>query len=155
MENENDKIEMLKKFGEVNKRYITNEDFYKKNENENMQFLNIFIGLGAFNNDNFNEIPYIKKTKQTLLLLKTELQDFNIKFEKIENLNYLDKGGKLDDRLNLIFYDEKEKIPSYKNELIQKIQTFIDFFFNKLEKVLNHLSLCFSKDENKKKYIMK
>ena len=30
MENENDKIEMLKKFGEVNKRYITNEDFYKK-----------------------------------------------------------------------------------------------------------------------------
>ena len=116
-----------------------------------MQFLNIFIGLGAFNNDNFNEIPYIKKTKQTLLLLKTELQDFNIKFEKIENLNYLDKGGKLDDRLNLIFYDEKEKIPSYKNELIQKIQTFIDFFFNKLEKVLNYLNLCFSKDENKKK----
>ena len=30
MENENDKIEILKKFGEVNKRYITNEDFYKK-----------------------------------------------------------------------------------------------------------------------------
>ena len=45
-----------------------------------MQFLNIFIGLGAFNNDKFNEIPYIKKTKQTLLILKTELQDFNIKF---------------------------------------------------------------------------
>ncbi len=30
MENENDKIEMLKKFGEANKRYITNENFYKK-----------------------------------------------------------------------------------------------------------------------------
>ena len=29
-ENENDKIEMIKKFGEANKRYITNEDFYKK-----------------------------------------------------------------------------------------------------------------------------
>ena len=72
MENENDKIEILKKFGEANKRYITNEDFYKKNENENMQFLNIFLGLGAFNNDNFNEIPYIKKTKQTHLILKTE-----------------------------------------------------------------------------------
>ena len=37
-----------------------------------MQFLNIFIGLGAFNNDNLNEISYIKKTKQTLLILKTE-----------------------------------------------------------------------------------
>ena len=71
MENENDKIEILKKFGEVNKRYITNEDFYKKNEN--LQFLNIYIGLGAFNNDNFNEISYIKKTKQTLLILKKEL----------------------------------------------------------------------------------
>ena len=30
IENENYKIEMLKKFGEVNKRYISNEDFYKK-----------------------------------------------------------------------------------------------------------------------------
>ena len=44
--------------------------FIKKNEN--MQFLDISIGLGAFNNDNINEIPYIKKTKQTLLILKTE-----------------------------------------------------------------------------------
>ena len=37
-----------------------------------MQFLNICIDLGAFNNDNFKEIPYIKKTKQTHLILKTE-----------------------------------------------------------------------------------
>ena len=100
--------------------------FIKKNEN--MQFLNIFIGLDVFNNDNFNEIPYIKKTKQTLLILKTELQDFNIKFEKIENLNYLDKGGILDDRLNLIFDDENEKFASYKNELIQIIQTLLTSF---------------------------
>ena len=28
-----------------------------------------------------------------------------------------------------------KKIASHKNELIKKIQTFIDFFFNKLEKV--------------------
>ena len=95
-----------------------------------MQFLNIFIGLGAFNNDNFNEIPYIKKTKQTLLILKTEYRILILNLETIENLNYLDKG-----RLNLIFDDENEKIASHKNELIQKIQTFIDFFFNKLEKV--------------------
>ena len=58
----------------------------------------------------------------------------------------MDKG-----RLNLIFDDENEKIASHKNELIQKIQIFIDFFFNKLEKVLNYLNLCFNKDENKKK----
>ena len=50
-----------------------------------MQFLNIFIDLSALNNFNFNEIPYIKKTKETLLILKTELQDFNIKFEKMKN----------------------------------------------------------------------
>ncbi len=75
-----------------------------------MQFLNIFIGLGAFNNDNFNEISYIKKTKQTLLILKTELQDFNIKFEKIENLKYFDKGGKLNDRLNLILMMKMKKL---------------------------------------------
>ncbi len=37
-----------------------------------MQFLYIFIGLGAVDNDNFNEIPYIKKTKHTFLILKTE-----------------------------------------------------------------------------------
>ena len=95
-----------------------------------MQFLNIFIGLGAFNNDNFNEIPYIKKTKQTLLILKTEYRILILNLETIKNLNYLDKG-----RLNLIFDDENEKIASHKNELIQKIEIFIDFFFNTLEKV--------------------
>lgn len=115
-----------------------------------MQFLNIFIDLGALNNNNFNEISYIKKRKETLLILKTELQDFNIKFEKIEKLNILDNRGKLYNRLKLIFYDENEKIPSNKNDLIQKIQKFIDFFFNKLEKELNYLNVCFSKDEIKK-----
>ena len=66
----------------------------------------------------------------------------------------MDNLGKLDNRLKLIFYDD-DKIPSYQNDLIEKIQKFIDFFFNKLEKVLNYLNVCFCKDENKKNCIMK
>ena len=88
-----------------------------------MQFLNIYIGLDAFNNDNFNEIPFIIKTKQTLLILKTEYRILILNLETIKNLNYLDKG-----RLNLIFDDENEKIASHKNELIQKIEIFIASF---------------------------
>ena len=148
IDNEKDKIELINCFGKISQRYTKVDDFYEINENVNLQFLNNFIIFGAFNNDKYNDIDYIIKSKQTLLLLKTELEQFNIKFDKIEKLDSLEKGGKLDERLNIIFFDKKEKIPSYKEVLVKKIQTFLDFL-QKLEKVIIYLNACYSKNKNK------
>ena len=68
----------------------------------------------------FNEIDYVKKTKQIFHFLSEDLKNFNIRYEDIIKVNVLDKKKILEKRLEIIFYNEMNLVQSYKDKLILK-----------------------------------
>ena len=56
--------------------------------------------------------------------IKKKFEDFNFTIEECDKIVNLQKGGFLDNRLNIIFYkkEDKDKKPEIKEKLLKKIE---------------------------------
>ena len=143
-----DKINFLKTFGEVKGRKITKNDFYEITENENLKFMEIFLKLDVFYNNSFDVIPYVKDTKNLIASINSDLKNFNIKLIRIQELIKLEEKNILDKRLKIIFYNDIERIPNFKKQLLENIHLYSEFH-QKIKCNLQHIEKFFPHNENK------
>ena len=149
-------LDLLKSFNNIKEFIISNIDnnFIIKerkflqlkdlNENDNYKLLKGLIELKIFEQNQYEEIPYIKNTIETINKIKDNIESFNYNFDELKKI-YENKDNESNLKNNRFFIiyslneeDANNKYSDLKNKYIE-INTKID----NLELVNNYFTLFF------------
>ena len=135
------------------RKYVLQKDDFYNQEIENLQIVSILIQKKIFSNQKYKETQYIKNVDNIIMTLKTELENYQIKIDKINKLYELFNKNELNKRLNIILYKNDESfIKSFEDKLMKKIKEIMDFK-EKIAKIKLFFETFYNENKEKELHI--
>ena len=124
---------------QIEQRTIKKEEILDYNFSENLWILSQLIKNGYFENINFGEIPYIRKTVEILNGMTDDINKEEICYEDTKKIKDLHSKNELIKRLDIIYLYKNKNLKQIEEKIIGKIKE-IDSFINDLERVKEYFT---------------
>ena len=124
---------------QIEQRTIKKQEIFDYKFSENLKILSQLIKNGYFANNNFGEIPYIRKTLKILNEMANDINKEGIYYEDSKKIKNLHSKNELIKRLDIIYLYKNKNLKQIEDKIIGKIKQ-VDSFINELERAKEYFT---------------